>query len=352
MSTVPADGGAIARALAAFGGVAEAPVEPLSGGLIHQSFSVPHRDVECVLQRVNPIFSAGIHRNIAAVTEHLHGRGVRTLRLLPAADGRPWADLGDDGIWRLMTRVPGVTFDTCSSLAQARSAAGLVASFHSALADLVHDFEPLGFAFHDTDAHLADLRDALAEHGEHGLHAEACALARELFAEVERQEPLEGLPLRVVHGDLKFNNILFAGSDAADKDSAVSLIDLDTLCRLPLWVEMGDAWRSWCNRAGEDEPEAELDLEVFRSSAEGYLAELSLPLAPGERDSLVHGLERIALELCARFSADILRESYFAWDPARFASSAEHNLTRARGQLSLYRQAVATRDQRLRMLTG
>lgn len=342
----------IIRALAAHWGLTESPVAPLAGGLIHQSFSVPHRDVEYVLQRVNPIFSPGIHENIVAVTEHLHGKGVCTFRLLPTKDGRPYADLGPAGIWRLMTRVPGVTFDTCSSLAQARSAGSLVARFHSALADLDHDFQPLGIPLHDTTTHLEDLRAALFTHRGHRLYDEVAPLAEEILGAVSGWEPLDGVPLRVVHGDLKFNNVLFSGEVEEEKHTAVSLIDLDTLSRMPLWVELGDAWRSWCNRAGEDVAEAALDMEVFRESAEGYLAGLTIELDTAERVSLAHGIERVGLELSARFAADALIESYFGWDPAHFASSGDHNLTRARGQLSLYRQARETREARIRVLVG
>ena len=44
-----------------------------------------------------------------------------------------------------------------------------------------------------------------------------------------------------------------------------------------------------------------------------------------------------ALRLAARFCADSYLESYFGWDRKRFASAAEHNLARARSQLSLAR---------------
>jgi hypothetical protein len=115
------DSSEISRALAAYPGLTESPVAPLAGGLIHQSFSVPHRDVEYILQRVSPIFSPGIHENMLAVTEHLYQKGVCTFRLLPTKDGRPYTNLGEAGIWRLMTRVPGVTFETCTSPEQART---------------------------------------------------------------------------------------------------------------------------------------------------------------------------------------------------------------------------------------
>jgi hypothetical protein len=41
----------------------------------------------------------------------------------------------------------------------------------------------------------------------------------------------------------------------------------------------------------------------------------------------------IMIELAARFCADALNESYFAWDPVRFPSRSEHNRVRAEGQL-------------------
>ena len=126
---------AMARALEAFPALRAPRAAPLSSGLIHQSFSVRDGDARYVLQRVSPIFSLSIHDNIAAVTEHLHHKGVPTLRLVPTREGRPYADLGADGVWRLMTGMPGVCFDTCQSRAQARSAGALVARFHSALVD-------------------------------------------------------------------------------------------------------------------------------------------------------------------------------------------------------------------------
>jgi Ser/Thr protein kinase RdoA (MazF antagonist) len=337
------------RALAEFA-LAAPRVERIPVGLIHESFGVRDGAAEYVLQRVSPIFAPGIHDNILAVTEHLHAKGIETLRLVPTRGGALFADLGEAGRWRLVTRVRGVVFDTCASPAQARAAGALVARFHGALADLDHVFRPLGIVLHDTEAHLAALEAALRAHRSHPLWDAVAALAAEILPAARAGVGIGGLPARIAHGDLKFNNVLFAGEGAQERERAVSLIDLDTLSRLPLWVELGDAWRSWCNRRGEDSAEAELDLGLFRASAEGWLGALGFPLLAGELESLALGLERIALELAARFAADALVESYFGWDPARFASRGEHNLLRARGQLSLFRQARETRSERQRAL--
>jgi hypothetical protein len=126
----------------------------------------------------------------------------------------------------------------------------------------------------------------------------------------------------------------------------VCLIDLDVVGPLSLAYEMGDAWRSWCNRAGEDEPQAVLDLDVFRASLDGYRQGLGRALGAGERAGLLLGVEWVSLGLAARFAADALREDYFGWDARRFAGRGEHNLVRAHGQWSLHQLLAASRAQR------
>jgi Ser/Thr protein kinase RdoA (MazF antagonist) len=325
--------------------VLDAPlVQPMRGGHLHRTWAVRDGAAEFILQRVNPVFSPRIHDNIVAVTEHLRAKGIEVPSLERTREGRAWLDLGESGRFRLMTRLPGVALDRCSSSEQARSAGALVAGFHGALVDFESPLEPVGFPFHDTPRHLADLEAALAKHREHPRAGEVAKVAQEIRVATADWAPFDALPARVIHGDLKFNNLLFDG------DRARALIDLDTLARMPLYYDLGDAWRSWCNRSPESAPEAELDLEFFESSATGYLSALGFELERAELASLAESLERLAIELCARFAADVLEESYWAWDSSRYPDAASHNWVRARGQLSLYHQARETRDRRLRFL--
>jgi Ser/Thr protein kinase RdoA (MazF antagonist) len=253
-------------------------------------------------------------------------------------------------VWRVLTYVDGVSFDVVGSAGQARAAGGLIARFHRALDGLPHVFVGLRGGVHDTPRHLARLGEAVAANPRHRLAREVAELAREIAAGAAALPPLPALPDRVCHGDLKFNNILFAGAGAAAREDAVCLIDLDVVGPLPLAFELGDAWRSWCNRAGEDQADAALDLEIFRASLEGYAAGLGRPLDADERAALLLGVEWISLELAARFAADALFESYFGWDAARFPGRGEHNLLRARGQWSMHRALVATRTERAGLL--
>jgi hypothetical protein len=139
---------------------------------------------------------------------------------------------------------------------------------------------------------------------------------------------------------------MFAGAGEGERERAVCLIDLDTVGPMSLAYELGDAWRSWCNRSGEDSPEAGLDLEIFAASFDGYRQDLGRALSTDERQALLLGPDWISLELAVRFGADALNESYFGWDRERFAGRGEHNLLRARGQWSLHRALATSRPQR------
>jgi aminoglycoside phosphotransferase (APT) family kinase protein len=243
-----------------------------------------------------------------------------------------------------------VGFDAVTNVRQAHSAGLLIARFHRALDGLDHQFVGMRANVHDTPRHLARLADAAATRTEHRLARTVDVLAREIAASVASLPPLPALAPRICHGDLKFSNVLFADHEPPASERAVCLIDLDTVGPLSLAYELGDAWRSWCNRAGEDRTEAQLDLEVMRASLEGYRAGLGGALDAETRRALVLGVEWVSLELAARFAADALLESYFGWDARRFPGRGEHNLARAQGQLSLHTALVAARPARERMI--
>jgi len=321
-----------AQLAAAFPVLTSPRLERLEGGLLHETFAIEDRGGRFILQRVADAFSPDVHANVDAVTAHLAARGEPTFRLQRTADGRLlWEHEGT--AHRLMTRLPGRAFETCPGPDAARSAAAAMARFHSALADFDAPLAELGFAYREPEKSFAALAAAVATHADHPHHAEVARLAARIEAARADWPPEVDLPVRVIHGDLKFSNVLFEGGEA------VALVDLDTVLRRPLYHDLGDAWRSWCNPRPEDDPAAELDLAVFEAVATGYLEALSFTPTPPERRSFDHALERLSLELAARFATDALEESWFAWDPNRFPRSAPHQLLRATGQLTLHDQA-------------
>lgn len=133
----------------------------------------------------------------------------------------------------------------------------------------------------------------------------------------------------VIHADLKISNVVF------DNGRAVGIIDFDTL----LWhypaVDLGDAYRSWCNRTAEDDPHATFDTTLFDAAEAGYAEGRGVALNLETRNLHLRATKLIALELASRFLIDVVRDNYFGYDPKRYPSRKAHNLARAVGQFHL-----------------
>lgn len=311
-------------------------VRALPGGNLHRSLHVRVGDDEYVLQRVSDVFSTAIHDNIQVVSQHLAERGFLASSLLPARDGAPSIEIEGQGRWRLMRHLGGVSFRRIQSVEQAASAGRLAGRFHAAMRDFDRPLAPMGIPYRNTDHYLRALRAALDTHAEHRLFAEVAPLAERVLATFDELGPPVPVADRVIHGDLKLDNLLFESAEAPGRDRAFALIDLDTLMRAPLWVELGDAWRSWCNAAGEDTKDARFELSFYEASARGFFEGYASPLPEADTTSLATAPERISLELCARYATDALEEDYFNWDESSFATSGEHNVVRAVGQWRFY----------------
>ena len=68
-------------------------------------------------------------------------------------------------------------------------------------------------------------------------------------------------------------------------------------------------------------------------------------LDPIEKESLAAGIERICLELSARFCADAVNNSYFKEDRQNYPEVGRHNLTRAEAQFALAQSVNQHRKQ-------
>ena len=298
-------------------------------GLINDTFVVQVPEPG-VLQRVNPIFKPTVHLDIEAITKHIDESGMLTPRLVRTIKGELCVPT-EHGAWRLLTYVPGSTVHTISSPGQAASAAELVGRFHRALGSLNHTFHFTRPGAHDTVAHMNLLQETIAEAQPSDTLERVKPVAATILSRWEKWDGAIDLPQHICHGDLKISNVRFDH----DRATAKFLLDFDTLSHQSYAVEMGDAWRSWCNPAGEDQPDAaRFDLDIFEASVTAWLR-AGPTLTDKERVNLVAGVERICLELAARFCADSIRQCYFKEDRTRFQEAGAHNLARAVGQLNV-----------------
>jgi hypothetical protein len=315
-------------------------------GLINDTFVVGDPKTG-ILQRVNPIFGPDIHLDIEAITAHLSNSGLLTPRLVPTKDGALCVP-AEKGTWRLLTYIPGTTIHTISNPQQAAAAGNLVGQFHQATASLNHTFHFSRPGAHDTVLHMATLREALDQADGHPLVGPAHTLGEQILSAWNSWEGSLDLPQHICHGDLKISNIRFDD----DRCSALCLLDLDTLGLQSFAVEMGDAWRSWCNPAGESAPEAAtFDIEIFRASASAWL-QSGPDLTQLETENLAPGIERICLELAARFCADAVANKYFKEDLSTYPQPGKHNLVRAKTQLKVAQSSRNCRVETERIITA
>jgi Ser/Thr protein kinase RdoA (MazF antagonist) len=320
-------------------GLVDATLVPITVGHINETYAVHSRARRAILQRLNPIFKPEVHHDIEAITEHLERAGLTTPRLIRTRAGDLWTTDAAGGVWRMQTFIEGEVFAHPHSAGMCEAAGSLLGRFHRALVGVEHTFQAPRFGVHDTARHLAGLREALEAHRTHAAYDQVAPLAEDLLRRADSLPSMEGLPARIVHGDPKLSNFIFA-----QDGSARALIDLDTLAPMAVPLELGDAFRSWCNPNGEGEGESVFMLDWFVAGLQGYARAMGQVLTRPEVALLPVSVEVIAVELAARFARDALEERYFGWDRTRFHAAWEHNLVRTRSQAGLARSVAAQRQ--------
>jgi Ser/Thr protein kinase RdoA (MazF antagonist) len=153
------------------------------------------------------------------------------------------------------------------------------------------------------------------------------------------------LPLRVIHGDPKLDNVLFCNHSGR----AVSLIDLDTVKPGLIHYDLGDCLRSCCNRASEagDPGHAGFDTGLARAILEGYVAEARPMLDAADFDYIYEATRLLPLELGLRFLTDHLAgDIYFK------VEKPGQNLHRALLQFRLAASVEAQEGEIREMVAG
>jgi Ser/Thr protein kinase RdoA (MazF antagonist) len=163
--------------------------------------------------------------------------------------------------------------------------------------------------FHVTPTYLADYDRLRRRTGLQSAAEESCARLIEDhrdFAAVLEEAARDGvLPVKVIHGDPKPANIMFAVTSGR----AVSMVDLDTVKPGLLHYDIGDCLRSCCNPAGDNPAQlAEVRFvpEICRDLLGGYLAEMAPLLTETDYEFIFPAVGLLAFELGLRFFTDHL----------------------------------------------
>lgn len=332
------------RSILAQFGLDDAPLVPVAGGHINQSW----RTGSFLLQRINPqVFPDGqlVVTNVAAVCDHLvvsarkHGLDQperRVMRIHRDPLGHPGIRAEDGAWWRVLHFIEGTkAHQRVESTEMALEAGRAFGLFQRLLSDYAGPrlAETIP-GFHDTRARLQALEQAASR--DVAGRAANCkeeirqAQARASYAEILPQLTAAGeIPVRIVHNDAKIGNVLF---DQAD-DRALAVIDLDTVMPGTLLSDMGDLIRSMASPTDEDERDISriaVSQPVVESVVRGFVEGCSGTLSEGEKALLVFSGILLAYEQGIRFLTD-----HFDGDRYFRIARPGQNLDRARAQFAL-----------------
>ena len=274
--------------------------------------------------------------NIDHVTEHIRNKkpGKVALHFHHTADRKTYVIDGDN-FWRMTNFVKSVTYNSVKDPAILCNAGKAFGEFQMDLADFDSSrlYETIP-NFHNTrkryEAFIKAVEENKAGRAEEVREEIDYLLSvQDLACKLTDLHNEGKLPLRVTHNDTKINNVLFHPVD----NSAMIVIDLDTVMPGLIGHDFGDAIRFAANYVEEDcrEPEkAGVDLDVFRAFAEGFLSQTAKTLTDAEVDTLALSCFVLTAELATRFLADYLDgDLYFN------TKYPGHNLVRARCQIAL-----------------
>ncbi|MBN8578892.1 MAG: aminoglycoside phosphotransferase family protein [Cyclobacteriaceae bacterium] len=326
--------------LQAFGISANAVVNPLGSGHIHQTFLVDANE-KLVVQRINknvftkPEAIAGNNR-LAAHYLAAHHPAYLFLTALCDGAGNELIYAEDGFPWRAYPLIENTfTVDFVTSSEQAHEAAKGFGLFTRNL----HGIDSSGFVptldrFHDLHWRY--------EQFEHALAQAPPALTKQAAAEISRAKEFQflvnqynelvrgnSMMIRITHNDTKINNILF------DKNTgkAACVIDLDTLMPGYFIYDLGDMVRTCVSPVSEEEADlGRIDFrkEIYEAITEGYLLQMKEFMSATELQAVPFAGKMMTYIMALRFLADYLRgNTYYT------IHYPEQNLVRARNQLQL-----------------
>ena len=326
--------------------------EAFGAGHIHETYRVvceaPEGQAVYLLQKINPkVFRnvSGVMAHVHCVTEHLRDalkqRGVeqlerRVLSLVPTRDQRMfWSDPQGQA-WRVYPFIENSqTQEHPQSLQQVEQGARALGEFLACLQDL----DPSAFQekideYHNGLHQLAALRKAVKKDSCYRLtqarhEVEAIEAHQALLQRVQDLVEPGTLPQRILHGDPKFNNVLFDQNDG----QALSMIDLDTVMPGPVLCDFGDMVRTMMTDAAEDEANTALvtlEMERLEPLVRGFVTGVGGAFTPQEIETLYLGITFMPLMMAIRYLTDFLQG-----DLIYKTHKIRHNLQRCRVQLKL-----------------
>lgn len=320
----------------------------LASGHINDTFLIKtDNHSQFVLQRINKgVFKdvPGLILNKVKISEHLlqkmthlseRERQRRVLSFVKSEDGKAFITDEKGDYWNMMNYIDrSQTFETVSNKEIAYEGAKLFGEF----LNLTSDFDPVKLTeviphFHDMSFRYSEFEEALKKASAIRLekaknYIQEIYKAKEEMHILQRLKDEGKLKIRVTHNDTKISNALF---DLNNKGLCV--IDTDTVMPGIIHYDFGDAIRTICNTAAEDETDLGLvsfNIKYYQAYLKGFLEKTKSSLTDLEIKYLPLAAKTMTFIMALRFLTDYLNDDIYYK-----TKYPEHNLDRSKNQLKL-----------------
>ncbi|WP_027137018.1 phosphotransferase enzyme family protein [Gaetbulibacter saemankumensis] len=320
----------------------------LASGHINDTYLITTKEKPYfVLQRINHgVFKdvPGLINNKVVVSSHIQKkledksikkqqRGV--LAFEKTHDGLSYYKDEDGNYWNLMYFIDkSVTYETVSSEKIAYEGGKLMGKFLR----LTEDFDANQLIevipkFHDMSFRYWQFEESLKVATEERLkdakgYIELVESLKDEMHILQNLKESGAIRIRVTHNDTKISNVLFN-----KKNKGLCVIDTDTVMPGIVHYDFGDAIRTICNTAAEDETNLDLvefNFDYYKAYTKGFLKKMKTSLNDIELKYLPLGAKTMIFIMALRFLTDYLNgDIYYK------IKYPEHNFDRAKNQFKL-----------------
>lgn len=300
-----------------------------------------------VLQRINHgVFKdvPGLISNKVLVSKHLQNKlsdlpkeelQRKVLVFVETKEGEFYHKDTDGNFWNMMVYIDNSqTFELVTEKEIAYEGGKLFGDFlnftsdfdASKLIDVIPKFHDMSFRYWQYEEAMKTALPERKEKAKKGI--EQVELMRDEMHILQNLKETGEIKLRVTHNDTKISNALF---DLNSKGLCV--IDTDTVMSGIVHYDFGDAIRTICNTAAEDEKNLDLvnfNLAYYKAYVKGFMEKMKSSLSSLEIEHLPLGAKSMVFIMAIRFLTDFLNgDIYYKIE------YPEHNLDRAKNQFKL-----------------
>jgi Ser/Thr protein kinase RdoA (MazF antagonist) len=315
-------------------------IEKLGNGHINSTYLVLTSTNKYVLQQINTVVFPKVEQlmsNMLKVTNHIAKKHF-TSSLVMAKDGKYFTKF-EDKYYRMYDLVDGTCIESAKTPKEMYLTGLGFGLFQMEMSDFNDQLYEVIPDFHNTVKRYEAFEKAIKEDRANRMEI-SLTIIRQMryykkYCSIIVDKIAEGvIPVRVTHNDTKINNLILD----EQRCKPLSVIDLDTVMEGSLLYDFGDAVRSGCNSAAEDEEDTSqiyCKLDFFRALCRGFFVHTKNILTEEEKELLVVSGIILTYECALRFLTDYLNgDIYFK------VSKPNHNLIRAKSQLALMKDMI------------